>query len=183
MVLGMETPHVSQVRDQWGWFLALGVLLLIFGIVAFLNVFWATVASVLYIGILMLIGGAFQFAQAFQAKGWSGALCWGVSGFLYFVAGLLAFWNPALTAIVFTLFMAAALIIAGAVRAWAGLKMRPLKGAGWIVFGGVITSLAGVVIALGWPVNSLWILGLLLAVDLTMQGWAMIALALAVRRQ
>lgn len=54
-----------------------------------------------------------------------------------------------------------------------------MRGSGWIIFGGVITALAGLVIALGWPVNSLWILGLFLAIDLTMQGWALIAVALA----
>ncbi|HLP67148.1 MAG TPA: HdeD family acid-resistance protein, partial [Rhizobium sp.] len=37
------------------------------------------------------------------------------------------------------------------------------------------------VIAMGWPVNSLWVLGLFLAIDLLMQGWSMIALALAIR--
>jgi len=39
-----------------------------------------------------------------------------------------------------------------------------------------------VVIALGWPVNSLWILGLFLACDLLLQGWSMLAFGLAVRR-
>jgi uncharacterized membrane protein HdeD (DUF308 family) len=39
--------------------------------------------------------------------------------------------------------------------------------------------LRGLVIALGWPVNSLWVLGLFLAIDLTMRGWALIAVALA----
>ena len=182
MAIGIEKPHAAQVRDKWGWFLALGILLLIFGLVAFLNVFLATVASVLYIGAMMLVGGAFQFVQAFQAKGWSQAIYWGLSGLLYMLAGLLAFYNPALTAALFTLFMAAALLVSGAVRAWVGFKMRPTKGAGWVTFGGVITALAGIVIAIGWPVNSLWILGLFLAIDLTMQGWALIALAVAARR-
>ena len=59
--------------------------------------------------------------------------------------------------------------------------MRPMRGSGWVIFGGVITALAGLVIALGWPVNSLWVLGLFLAIDLTMQGWALIAVALAAK--
>ncbi len=48
-----------------------------------------------------------------------------------------------------------------------------MKGAGWIMFAGAITALAGLTIAAGWPVNSLWILGLFLAIDLLMQGWAL----------
>jgi uncharacterized membrane protein HdeD (DUF308 family) len=59
--------------------------------------------------------------------------------------------------------------------------MKPLKGWGWIVAGGVITALAGFVVALGWPVNSLWVLGLFLAVDLLVQGWTLIAFGLGIR--
>lgn len=182
MALGMEIPHAEQVRGKWGWFLALGILMLIFGIFAFLNLFLATVASVFYIGAMMVVGGAFQFVHAFQVKGWSEAVFWGASGLLYTLAGMLAFWNPALTAAILTLFMAIALLVAGAVRTWIGIRMRPTRGSGWVIFGGVVTMLAGLIIAIGWPVNSLWLLGLFLAVDLTMQGWAMIAVALAARR-
>jgi uncharacterized membrane protein HdeD (DUF308 family) len=182
MAMGLERPSLGTVREKWGWFLALGILLLIFGIIALANLFVATVASVFYIGMMMLVGGILQIAHAFQAKGWSDALYWGLSGLLYTVAGLLAFWNPALTAVLFTFFMAVALIVAGAFRVWVGFRMRPMKGAGWIIAGGIVTALAGVLIALGWPVNSLWVLGLFLAIDLVMQGWALIAVALAARQ-
>lgn len=181
MTFGLDTPSVSAVRERWGWFLALGIILLIFGILAFANLFAATVASVFYIGMMMLIGGIIQIVHAFQAKGWDNRLYWGASGLLYTLAGFLAFSNPALTAVVLTFFMAVALIVAGAFRIWVGFKMRPAKGSGWVIAAGVVTALAGVVIALGWPVNSLWILGLFLAFDLAMQGWALIALALAAR--
>ena len=35
---------------------------------------------------------------------------------------------------------------------------------------------------IGWPVNSLWLLGLFLAFDLAMQGWALIGFGLALRK-
>jgi uncharacterized membrane protein HdeD (DUF308 family) len=181
MALGLDTPPVSKVRDRWGWFLALGVLLIVFGIIAFANLFAATVASVFYIGMLMLIGGFAYLVHAFQVKGWEHGLYWGLSGALYTIAGLLAFWNPALTAVVLTLLMAIALMVAGIFRIWIGVKMRPARGAGWIIVAGIVTALAGLIIALGWPVNSLFVLGIFLAVDLMIQGWAMVALALAAR--
>ena len=34
----------------------------------------------------------------------------------------------------------------------------------------------------GWPVNSLWIIGLLLAIDLTFYGATIVALAVALKR-
>ncbi|CDZ61129.1 HdeD family acid-resistance protein [Neorhizobium galegae] len=181
MTFGLDAPSVSTVRDKWGWFLALGILLLIFGFIALANLFVATVASVFYIGMMMLVGGVAYLVHAFQVKGWDHILFWAASGILYTIAGLLAFWNPALTAVIVTFFMAVALIVAGMFRIWVGFRMRPMRGSGWVIFGGVITALAGLVIALGWPVNSLWILGLFLAIDLTMQGWALIAVALAAK--
>lgn len=181
MTFGLDTPSVSTVRDKWGWFLALGILLLLFGFLALANLFVATVASVFYIGMMMLTGGVAYLVHAFQVKGWDHILFWAASGILYTIAGLLAFWNPALTAVIVTFFMAVALVVAGIFRLWVGFRMRPMRGSGWVIFGGVITALAGLVIALGWPVNSLWILGLFLAIDLTMQGWALVAVALAAK--
>ena len=47
---------------------------------------------------------------------------------------------------------------------------------------GVITALAGLVIAMGWPVNSLWVLGIFLAIDMVFQGWTFIAFGLALKK-
>lgn len=181
MAFGIETPAVAAIRGKWGWFLALGILLLVFGFLALANLFAATVVSVLYIGMMMLIGGVAYLVHAFQVKGWDQMLFWALSGILYTIAGVLAFWNPALTATVLTLLMAVALVVAGVFRLWVGFRMRPVRGSGWIIVGGIVTALAGLVIALGWPVNSLFILGLFLSVDLIMQGWALIAVALAAK--
>lgn len=64
---------------------------------------------------------------------------------------------------------------------WVGFRLSPLGGWGWIVIGGLVTLIAGLVIAAGWPVDSLWILGLFLAVDLVMQGLALIAFGVLVK--
>ncbi len=174
-------PDLHKLHDKWGWFLAFGLLALVGGTLALANLLLATVASVFYLGALMLIAGIMHLVHAFQVKEWQDWLYWGLSGALYTLAGFLAFANPALTAAVFTLVMAVALMAAGLVRLWAGNRMRPMKGTGWIMIGGVITALAGLVIMVGWPVNSVWVLGLFLAIDLIFQGWALVAVALAAK--
>ena len=35
---------------------------------------------------------------------------------------------------------------------------------------------------MGWPVNSVWVLGLFLAIDLIFQGWTFIAVGLALKK-
>ncbi|WP_455272369.1 HdeD family acid-resistance protein [Rhizobium herbae] len=161
--------------EKWGWFVALGVALIMGGGIAFGNVMAATVASVYYVGMIMLLGGILHLMQAFRVKKWESVFYWILSGACYTVAGVFAFLNPMLASAALTLLMAVALIVAGALRIWTGFRLRALEGWGWIALAGVVTLIAGLIIAAGWPVNSLWILGLFLAIDLVMQGLALIA--------
>lgn len=173
---------IGSTRDKWGWFVALGVLLLIFGGIAFGNLFIATVASVYMIGWLMLFAGVVEIIHAFGVKTWGRFFYWLLSGLLYAVAGFFAFYNPLLASTVLTFLLAVALVASGLLRLWVGYQHWSEKGSGWIVTAGAVTALAGLVIAMHWPVNSLWVLGLFLAVDLVFQGWSFIAFGLALKR-
>lgn len=103
-----------------------------------------------------------------------------LSGLLYAVAGFFAFYNPVLASAALTLLLAIALVASGALRAYFGYAHQSIKNWGWIA-AGVVTALAGIVIAIGWPVNSLWVLGIFLAIDLMIQGWAFVIFGLALR--
>src|SRR5262245_11821001 len=171
---------ISELRAKWGWFVALGILMLVAGAIAMANLFLATVASVFFVGTLMLIGGAFQIVHAFGVKSWGRFFWWLLSGILYAVAGFFAFDNPLLASSVLTLILAAALLAAGVIRIWVGIEHRSdEKNWGWIVAAGVITALTGLIIAIGWPVNSLFVLGIFLAFDLIFQGATVLMLGLA----
>lgn len=171
----------AEIRSRWGWFVALGVALLVLGFLAFGNLLAATLASVFFVGAMMIVGGVIQVVHAFQVRGWGGFLLWLLSALLYAVAGVLVFANPALAAVTLTLVLAVALIASGVLRVWTGIRLRPSSGWGWVVASGVVSVLAGVVFALGWPVNSLWLLGMVLAIDLVFQGVSAIAFGLALR--
>jgi uncharacterized membrane protein HdeD (DUF308 family) len=182
MVNVFEDIPPSVMRDKWGWFVALGIVLLLCGGIALGNLFAATVVSVYYVGMLMLIGGIAHLGHAFQVRGWEHVLFWVLSGLLYAMAGIFAFANPLLASAALTLFLAVALIIAGTFRVWVGRKLKGTNGWIWMVIGGVVTALAGFAIAIGWPANSLWILGLFLALDLIFQGWTLVAFGFGIRR-
>ena len=51
-----------------------------------------------------------------------------------------------------------------------------------LVAAGVVTVIAGLILASGWPVNSLWLLGLFLAIDLIFQGWSFIIFGFALKK-
>ena len=146
------------------------------------NLLAATVASVYLVGFMMLIAGGFEIAQAFGVKTWGGFFLWLLGGLLYAIAGIIAFNNPLLASSVLTLLLAASLIASGLARAWIGYKHWSHSGSGWIVTAALITVLCGLVIAIGWPTNSLWVLGMFLAIDLIFQGWTCVALGLALKK-
>jgi uncharacterized membrane protein HdeD (DUF308 family) len=69
----------------------------------------------------------------------------------------------------------------GLSRIWLSLHARARHGWGWIAASGMVTILTGLVFLLGWPVDSLWLLGLVLAIDLIFQGCALLGLAARLR--
>lgn len=172
----------EKARDKWGWFVALGVLLLVLGGIAFGNLAVATAASVFFVGAMMLTAGIIEIIHAFGVRTWERFFFWFLSGLLYAVAGFFAFYNPLMASSVLTLLLAVALVASGALRVAFAMSHKTAKNWGWIVAAGVVTALAGLVIAIGWPLNSLWVLGMFLAIDLIFQGWAFVAFGLALKR-
>src|SRR5690606_19283601 len=130
----------------------------------------------------MLFAGGAQIIHAFQVKRWSRFFLWLLIGALYIAAGFLAFSNPLLASTVLTLLFALSLIAAGVLRVVTAIGLKPNEGWGWILAGGIVAILVGLIVLSGWPVNSLWIIGLLLALDLTFYGASLVALALALKR-
>lgn len=172
----------NAVSDRWRWFVGLGAVLLALGAIAALDVLIATLVSVLFVGILMLIGGISQLIHAWRVKlHWSGFLFWSASGLLYASAGVLAITNPLAGARLLTLLLGSTLIAVGALRLWIWFNNRGQVGWQWLAFSGLVTFLAGILIAAGWPGNSVWILGLLLAFDLFFQGWTLLFLGFSLR--
>ena len=173
---------VAPLRAKWGWIVALGVVYVFAGFVALGSVVMATVASVLVVGIMMIIAGAAEIINAFQIKSWGRFLFWLALGVLYIVAGFVAFDNPLLTAVWLTLILGAALVASGIVRIFLGFNMQHGSPWIWVVVSGLITLLLGVIILVHWPVSSLWTLGIFLGVDLVFAGASWIGLGMGLRQ-
>tara|TARA_R110000868_G_scaffold2321_1_gene17199 strand:+ start:53895 stop:54461 length:567 start_codon:yes stop_codon:yes gene_type:complete len=178
----IDTIRVFNVNRHWGWFVGLGAVFLLFGLLALGNLVAATVATVVFVGALVGIAGIGFLAHAFQVRGWNNILFWGLSGALYTTAGLLAFVNPLMASALITILMAVSLIAAGAFRIWFALQLRPATGWRMIGLSGIVTTLIGLMIAASWPTSSLWVLGLVIAVDLTVQGVMLIIVGLGLKR-
>ncbi|MEW6254435.1 MAG: HdeD family acid-resistance protein [Pseudomonadota bacterium] len=185
----IPTPG-SSVRDQltalragWGWFVALGVAFVILGCIALAHLAISTVATALYVGALVLVGGVVQVLHAFRVQGWGRFFFWLLSGLLYVVAGGLIVYEPLFAAGIITLMIGISLVVGGLFRIWAGIGARPQTGWGYIVAAGAITFILGLEIIAGWPVNSPIILGLFLGIDLIVNGVMTAMFGLALRNK
>lgn len=174
---------LEALRAKWGRFVAAGALMVLFGVVALGNLLAATVAVVFMTGIMLLIGGAVQIAQSFGARGWGKVLYWFASGLIYAIAGVIALARPMVAADVFTLMFGITVIIVGGFRIIAALDAKGAAGWLWVLAGGIVTTLFGLLITAQWPQNTDWLIGLVLAVDLLSQGFTWIFFGLAIRKR
>jgi len=173
---------MEPLRAKSGWIIALGVVYLIAGLIALGSVVMATVASVLIVGVMMIIAGVAEVFSAFQIKTWGKFLFWVLLGVLYIIAGFVTFENPLLAAAVLTLILGASLLASGVMRIILAVSMKRETPWIWVLLSGVITLLLGLLILAHWPVSSLYILGVFLGIDLIMAGTAWIGLGFGLRR-
>ena len=175
-------PELAPLRAKSGWIVALGVIYLIAGFIALGSVAMATVATVFFVGIMMVLAGVAEIINAFQVKSWGKFVLWLLLGILYVVAGVAAFENPLLAAAVLTLVLGFTLVVSGVMRIILAFGMKEGMPWMWIVLSGVITLLLGVIILAHWPVSSVYVLGLFLGIDLVFAGAGWIGLGLGLRR-
>jgi uncharacterized membrane protein HdeD (DUF308 family) len=171
----------GQVRANWGWLLALGVLFLLLGTLGLGRVTALTVGSVMFFGVLAIIGGAAQLAQVFKCSGWKAVLVHVLIGALYVAAGLEMLTNPIGASVVLTLFLGATIGAIGLLRIVFAFQHRGTTGWVWTLLGGIVTVVLSFMILSSWPVSGLWIIGLFVSVELIVNGWSTIFLALAAR--
>ena len=170
---------IDSVRRNWGWMLAFGVILLLWGIFAISDSMFFTAFSVYMIAWLLIIGGVIELIQSFRHH--EHQLWWHlIEAVLAIVAGVLLFRNPAAGALVITIIMAAYFIVSGIFRIVASLSLK-LPNWGWSLFSGIVTLALGILVWAGWPGTAFWVLGLYVGVSLLFIGWAEIMLALALR--
>jgi uncharacterized membrane protein HdeD (DUF308 family) len=189
MTISSDTPHylrtgtdVAPLRAKWGWIVALGVVYVVAGFIALASVAMATVASVLVVGVMMIVAGIAELINAFQIKTWGRFLVWALLGVLYIIAGFVTFENPLLAAALLTLFLGASLFASGIVRIFLAFSMKRETPWIWVALSGVITLLLGLIILAHWPVNSVYILGMFLGIDLIFAGAGWIGLGFSLHR-
>jgi uncharacterized membrane protein HdeD (DUF308 family) len=174
---------IERLRGKWAAITAFGVLLVVLGVAALFFSLIATIVTVTLNGVLFLIAGAAEIGIGMHSREWGRFFLWVVGGLVYIAAGLLCVVNPVLASVPLTLLLGAGLIAAGVVRAFLATQLPPDHPRALIFLAAGVTILLGLIIVSHWPLDSVYVLGTLLGVDLLFHGvgWVSFGMGLHAR--
>ena len=180
MEQAIELTGSDELRRYWGWYLALGIVLIVLGTIAIGSTLVMTIASVYFFGWLLIIGGVMEAIHAFWHKRWAGFFLDLLTGILYVIAGWMMVTNPAESALLLTLIIAMFLVFEGLFRIVVAITAR-FPHWGWVLFNGVISLVLGISIWQRWPYSGLWVIGLFVGIEMLLNGWSLVMLSLSAR--
>jgi len=177
-----EATWMDEAKKNSGFLIFLGVLTVIFGVVAVGSPLITGVAVAVFVGFLLLASGIARIVHALKSKQW-GTGFWGTAiGVLGVLAGLLMIFRPLIGLVTMTMLLAIYFLVDGISEIIAAFKIKPDQGWGWVLFNGIIAVLLGLMIWRQWPVSGAWAIGLLVGIHILMTGWSMIILGSGARR-
>ncbi len=182
MTVSPAAEVFGEAKKNWGWLLALGILFIILGTIGLGMSMALTLVSVLFFGWLLIIGGVFQVIEAFKVTGWKSVLWHVLMALVYIGAGAIILYDPVGGALALTAFIAAALIAVGVMRLIMAFQLRGAPGWWWPLVGGLLSILLGIMIMAKWPSSAFWVIGLFIAIEMIVNGWSYVMMALTARQ-
>ena len=176
---GELAPEISNIPT--GWFIFLGILMVLIGTGAIIMPVLATFAVDILLGWLLISAGIVEAIRAFQAKGTKSVIWAILVALLCIGAGIFILANPLKAIMTLTLILAAFFLAEGIIKIIMSFQLKPTPGWGWTLFSGFVGIILAGLIWSEWPGSAAWVLGLLLGIDLIFGGWSMIMIALAAR--
>ncbi len=159
----------------------LGIITIILGFLVMLAPMLTGFSILMLVGVLVLIAGLVRMFWAFTAGSFGkGVLAFAIGG-LTLLLGLALMFNPLFASGVMTIVMAIYLIVDGAVEISAAFGLRPESGWGWLLFGGIVSILLGIMIWRQYPLSGAWAIGVLLGIKLLFIGLSMLTVGSTVR--
>ena len=166
----IETIKKDAKTSKW-----VGILLLIAGFLSLVAPLGAGLSITVMIGALLLMSGAAQLLLVFKAGSFGEGILLAIFAILSLIAGGYMISQPVSALATLTLFLAGYFIASGVVQAVGAFGARPEAGWGWLLFGGVISFVLGVMLWRQFPLSGVWAVGTLVGVQLMMSGWTLIA--------
>jgi len=181
MAEAVAAPLANAVKKDSTALVVLGIVTVILGVLAMMAPLMTGVTVALLLGILLIAAGITRTIFAFKAKSWGKGILAFVLGLLTLLVGLYMIARPGVALATLTLVLAAYFFVDGIFEIFEAFDLKPLKGWGWMLFGGIVSIILGIMIWRGWPGSSVLVIGILVGIKLIFAGWAMVGIGAAGR--
>lgn len=177
-----EAVAGGLTRKVSGWSIALGVLMIVAGIIAMLEPELSGLVITIVVGWCAIFNGLMQIVYGFRTHGGWHVVLEVVLGIIYIIAGFYLLMHPGLGLLALTLILASFLLAYGIFAFILAFRMRPRNGWGWVLLDAIVTVLLGILIWIQWPASSLVIVGTLFGISIFISGITRLMVSLALRR-
>lgn len=178
----MESETRKEIREGAAWSIALGVLLIILGLIAIAVPFFASLATGVFFGWLLIVGGVIQAFYALRQNHPGNFFGFKLLfSILAILAGLLLIVDPLAGVASLTLIIGIYFFLDGIFRVILSFQLKPSANWGWVLFNGILMIILGILIWSQWPFSAVWVLGLLVGIGLLVSGIATVVLGAAAR--
>jgi uncharacterized membrane protein HdeD (DUF308 family) len=174
-------PGLRELNASWGWFVGLGLLLMLLGIICVIGDVTATFVTIMAFGWFLIFGGIVSLIHAIRVHTWSGFFLSLASALLRGFTGYFLLRYPGAGAVAITVLLSAFFIVSGVFRA-AGAGVLRFPSWGWAMFSGIVSVVLGVMLLRQMPVSSLWFIGFAVGIDLILEGASLVSFGMALHR-
>ncbi|MFA6051005.1 MAG: HdeD family acid-resistance protein [Methylobacter sp.] len=174
----MQQQMLNYLQTHWKLFLAEGIVFIILGLCAVVIPQFFSVAIVVFLGWILLFGGAAHIGRALMFSDMPGFGLWLFMGILQGVVGYLFITEPAAGVLTLTMLMTLFFALEGITKISLAFMMRPLANWGFILFSGITALVFAVIIWVSWSESAHWLLGLFLGINMIFLGWSLVKISL-----
>ena len=97
--------------------------------------------------------------------------------FILLLLALLILFHPAVVISTLGLILAMYFLMDGFAGIALSVEIKPAKGWAFMLLNGLLSLLLGVIVLVGWPLSSTWLVGLLIGISFLFDGIALLAIA------
>jgi uncharacterized membrane protein HdeD (DUF308 family) len=171
----------EELGHRWGGHFVLGTILVALGVIVAAYAYYATIASVIIFGWILVFAGITLGILSFTTGKWSGFLLSMAAAILSAITGVMLLRAPLSGAAALTLVVASFLLATGVFRTFSSLALQ-FPNWGWALTSGIVSIVLGGLLLANWPGVGLWFLGFYLGIDMIVHGSAWCMFALSERR-
>jgi uncharacterized membrane protein HdeD (DUF308 family) len=177
----VDYAGITNLQKNWSWFLLIGLLLIILGLIAIIISTTDPFSTAVSIGGFLVAGGILQVINAMRTYNGTSFMWNALVAIFYTITGILLIMYPEAGALTLTVVLAAFFTVMGVFKMLAAFRERYAHW-GWLAFSGLTSFILGLLIWIGLPTTGLWIFELFVGIDLLMLGWLWTAFSIDAKK-